>query len=330
MGKEYFIPEYPQKISFGSIEGYCNLRCNKCYAFGPKNKKKDFYKGEMPLEKALSLFDELKGTDAVVASPGYAESLMQKDFCDYLKAMKERGLRVNINTNGLLVTAAYAKSFIDLEIDGIFVSIDAATADTLKKVRGTDELEKIKTGVFALLDARNSKLFPRIGVSFVVEEGNAHEREEFVDFWLQHVDTVRVAELFSHNVNVQDQVKSENRKPCQMLYDSMLIHYNGDVPVCCWEPSGKTYLGNVFKDGIKGVWEGEKFKRVRYYHETDQFDKVPFCKECNDWARYVVPEETTDGNILIRRSPLLVYYNRIDRLATWEFGQGQAVKGLMR
>ncbi|MCK5579912.1 MAG: radical SAM protein, partial [Candidatus Omnitrophica bacterium] len=270
--------------------------------------------------------DELKGTNAVMASGGYAEAFIQKDFCDYLAAMKERGLRVNINTNGLLMKDEHIQRFVELEIDGIFVSMDAITPETFKKVRGSEELEKIKELVHKLLDARGDKLIPRIGVSFVVEEENEHEREDFVDYWLQHVDTVRVAERFSNDIHSDLKADSENRRPCPMLYDTMSIHYNGDVPVCCWEGSGKTYLGNVFEDGIKGVWHGEKYQEVRHYHETGQFDKVPFCKGCNDWARYETPEEIMSGNIFIRKSPLLVYYNRIDRLSTWKFGQGESVK----
>ena len=329
MTKKYSLPEYPKKISFGSFEGYCNLRCTKCQAFGPSNKTKEFYKGKMPLDKACELLDQLKGSNSVIAAGAYVEPLMQEDFCLYLKAIKDRGLRININTNGLLVTEDYARNLIDLEIDGIFVSIDATTADTLNKVRGTYELDKIKAAVFNLLNARGSKTRPRIGVSFVVEEDNAHEKENFLNFWIQHVDTVRVCGLFTIEDMIQNIASSKERRPCPMLYDYMLIHYNGDVPVCCWEATGKTNLGNVFKDGIKGVWEGEAYKKIRHYHETGQFDKVPFCKDCNDWARYEKPEEEVVGNLLIRRSPLLVYYNRIDRLDTWKFRSKQEVKALL-
>jgi hypothetical protein len=52
------------------------------------------------------------------------------------------------------------------------------------------------------------------------------------------------------------------------------------------------------------------------YHETSQWDKVRFCKNCNGWAQYQYEEEMRDG-LFIRRSPEFAYYNRIDRLENW-------------
>lgn len=199
------------------------------------------------------------------------------------------------------------------------------TKDTLQKVRGTPKFDQVKQAVFNLLEARGENLETRIGVSFVVEEANKHERDEFVKFWIQYVDAVRVAEMYSKiNAGAYQDI-SDDREPCSMLYDTMLIHNNGDVPVCCWDGNGQTNVGNVFKDGIYGVWHGEGFQKARFYHETGQFDKVSFCRGCKDWPRNVIVEEVVVDNILIRRSPLLVYYNRMDRLGTWNYGLGKSV-----
>ena len=74
---------------------------------------------------------------------------------------------------------------------------------------------------------------------------------------------------------------------------------------------------------MKAIWNGEEFAKVRYYHETGQWDKVPFCTNCNGWAQYEYEEEIRDG-FLIRRSPEFTYYNRIDRLKNWK---GQLLGG---
>jgi radical SAM protein with 4Fe4S-binding SPASM domain len=107
-----------------------------------------------------------------------------------------------------------------------------------------------------------------------------------------------------------------------MLYQNMYIHHNGDVAVCCWDAYGKTNLGNVFKQGVKGVWHGKEFQRLRRLHETGQWKKIPFCTACQDWPRYIYTEEIQRGNLLIRKTPLMIYYNRIDRLETWRFKKG--------
>jgi hypothetical protein len=44
---------------------------------------------------------------------------------------------------------------------------------------------------------------------------------------------------------------------------------------------------------------------------------VPFCKNCNGWAQFEFEEEITD-ELMIRRSPQFVYYNRLRRLNNWQ------------
>lgn len=310
---------FPKNISIGYYEGFCNLTCPKCPAHGKGKNANKYIKGTMGFEKACKLFNELKGEDLLVASGAFSEPFLQKDIWRYLEAIKKRKLKININTNGLLITEKCVKQIMDLKIDCIFISVDALTKDIFKKVRGIDGLEIVKKAVFSLLEARGDRLYPRIGVSFIEEDVNIHEREEFVSFWLQHVDVIRVAKVYSEEHKIDPNLILNDRKPCAMLYEVMVIHYNGDVPMCCWDPNGKTKVGNVFEDGIKRVWLGKELQKIRHYHETGQFDKVPFCSKCAYWSRYEVPTEEVVSNVLIRRSSLMTYYNRIDRLNSWVF-----------
>jgi hypothetical protein len=57
--------------------------------------------------------------------------------------------------------------------------------------------------------------------------------------------------------------------------------------------------------------------KIRYYHETEQWDKVPFCKPCTGWSQHDYAEEIRDG-LLIRRSPEFTYYNRLDKMQNWQ------------
>ncbi|ETR66497.1 MAG: hypothetical protein OMM_12726 [Candidatus Magnetoglobus multicellularis str. Araruama] len=96
----------------------------------------------------------------------------------------------------------------------------------------------------------------------------------------------------------------------------MAINHKGNVPICCLDSHNQTNMGNVFKDSVEGVWNGEKFQEIRSYHESGQFDKISLCKNCDVWLNYLIEESEIDG-ILIRQSPIMTYYNRIDRLYSW-------------
>ncbi|MEG4166770.1 MULTISPECIES: radical SAM protein [unclassified Microcoleus] len=320
LGNALPVPHLPPRMLMDLQEGYCNLKCPKCIVHGPDdNEAIKAIRGYMSVEDARKILDEVMEAKPLIQPILWSEPLLSKNFREHMTAMKERGIAVAMNTNGLLLTEDIAQFFVDIKLDSVFISIDATTKETLEKVRGVDRLDKIHNAVFTMLRVRGEATYPRIGVSFVIEKENLHEKDEFVAYWSQYVDVVRVNEFYEGGRWQNNIPIPEKRVPCQSLYHTMAVHHNGNVSVCCLDGFGETNLGNVFKEGVKGVWHGEKFQNVRHYHETGQYDKVPFCKNCNVWANYQYEEEMVD-NLLIRRAPGMTYYNRLDRLSAWRCG----------
>jgi radical SAM protein with 4Fe4S-binding SPASM domain len=234
---------------------------------------------------------------------------------NYVRAVKERGMGLAMNTNGLTFRRPMAEFFVEVGLDAVCFSIDATTKETLKKVRGVDKLDKIHRAIELMLEVRGDHKLPRVGASFVIQPANRHEEKTFVERWAPKVDFVRTSQLFEAGGFPAITLQSK-RTPCSALYNTMAIHANGNVSYCCLDGFGETSVGNVFEEGVRGVWHGDKLNEVRHYHETGQWDKVPFCKKCDRWASYEFEETIRDG-LLIRSSPEYTYYNRIDRLDNW-------------
>jgi len=308
-------PNFPKRILLGLNDGHCNLKCPACYVHGVNNDKK-ISKGCMPLENANKIFDEVKDTGIFISPVLWSEPLLIKNYSDYFIKIKQAGLHAFINTNGLILSKKMAKNFISIPIHSIFISIDATTPETLKKVRGIDNLEKIQSSVFMLLQERKKMLSPRIGVSFVESKLNNHEKADFISFWIEHVDVVRVNDVYEEHNRTKNQNILLQRVPCGALYDTMPINHKGDVPICCLDSFNETNMGNVFENGVQGVWLGKKFENVRMLHETGQYNKLPLCSHCDVWKNYLIKETVSKG-ILIRESPVMTYYNRMDRMYTW-------------
>lgn len=321
------VPEFPQRVIIGIQDGYCNLKCPMCFIHGSEDKRAiNGLKGLMSYEDACKILDEIKVAKPLVNPNAWSEPFIIKDFKKYVSAIRDREIPLIINSNGLLLTDDLAQFLVEIKVSSVFISIDATTEETLEKVRGTTELSKIKEAVFRMLRARGESFSPRVGTSFVVDKANTNEREDFISYWLQHVDVVRVIEEFDKDRLVRkDIAMPEKRIPCGSLYDTMVINHKGDVPICCVDSFNAMIMGNVFATSVKEVWHSGRFQEIRYYHETAQYDKVPFCKNCSVWSNYSIKEEVKDG-ILIRRSPLMTYYNRMDRMDNWKAGNKANVK----
>ena len=294
----------------------CNLRCQMCPVWGSEDEEAvENAKGIMKLENAKRVLDEVMSIKPLLHPALYGEPLLAPSFKEIIADAKSRGMTVAINTNGLSLTDAIAKFIVDIGLDSVSISIDAVTKETLMKVRGVDKLDKIEKAVHRMLAARGGKTTPRIGVSFTTQEINEHEEQAFIERWTPIVDVVRIGHVFRDGF-FQGLTVPEKRTPCNALYLTLPVHNDGHVTVCCLDGFKTTDMGNVFETSVKDVWLGEKFQEVRHWHETDQYEKIPFCQKCNGWVQYLFEDEVRDG-ILIRRSPEFTYYNRIDRLDNW-------------
>jgi len=271
----------------------------------------------MPMENILKILDEVKGRQLTVSPTYWVEPLVLKNFKQVAIEAKKRGVPFEIGTNGLLINEAMAEFLVD-HVCAISVSIDATTKETLVKTRSTDRLERIHNAVFLLLDKRGSKDLPRIVVNFTVEDCNRHERDEFLQYWLQHVDAVRINEMYTYERGIDNMVVTRDRTPCREIYDQMNIDFNGEVRMCCLDGFRVTNLGNVFEDGVYNVWHGEGLSTVRKNHEEGNYGAQPFCQSCTLWASYNITDEQKEGNLLIRSSDSITFYNRLDRMSTWK------------
>jgi MoaA/NifB/PqqE/SkfB family radical SAM enzyme len=310
------VSDLPERVLM-DLATKCNLRCPMCPVWGSEDEAAiDSVEGVMDLEASRRLLDEIMVAKPLIQPNMYGEPLLAPNLRERIVDMKARGMAVAMNTNGLTLTEDLAQFFVDQKVDSVMFSIDAVTRPTLRKIRGIDKLEKIETAVFRLLKMRGETDFPRIGVSFTIQDDNRHEADAFVSRWVGVVDVVRMGIIFV-NGTFPDMETPPVRLPCPAIYNTLPVHNDGTVTVCCLDGFKTTNMGNVFKDGVSAVWQGEDLAKVRYYHETGQWDKVPFCKPCNGWAQYEFQEEVHDG-LLIRKSPQYTYYNKIARLKNWQ------------
>lgn len=310
------VPDLPDRLLI-DFATRCNLRCPMCPVWGLEDESQiDPLIGAMDLAAARKLLDAFTSKKPMVAPSIYGEPLLIPKMREVLSEVKKRGMALALNTNGLTLTESIAEFFCEIKVDSVMFSLDAVTKETLKKVRSVDKLEKIEAAVFRLMKVRGDREYPRIGVSFTRQDDNRHEEEAFVARWVGVVDVVRMGIVFEDG-KFPEMTEPPKRVACPVIYKTIPIHHDGSVRLCCLDGLRATDMGNVFKEGVREVWHGEAFAKARYYHETGQWDKVPFCKPCNGWAQYDYEEEVRDG-LLIRRSPEYTYYNTINRLKNWK------------
>jgi len=309
------VPDLPPRVLI-DFALKCNLRCNMCPVWGSDDEAGiEAMKGVMSLENARRLIDEIAEAKPLVHPCLYGEPLLAPHLKDHIRQIKAGGMTFALNSNGLSLTEKMAALLVEEGVDSVMISLDATTPDTLKKVRGIRNLERIENAVFRMLKARGDQEKPRIGVSFTIQDTNRHELDDFIARWVGVVDVVRTGRIFEDG-SFQGLAAPKERTACPVIYKTLPVHNEGLVTVCCLDGMCTTNMGNVFETSVREVWHGEEFTKMRYLHETAQWDAIPFCGSCNGWAQYEFKEEIRDG-LLIRHSPEFSYYNKIARLNNW-------------
>jgi len=276
--------------------------------------------GKMQIDNFVKVLDEVVNFDPKpTLSPSYfSEPLLNKGlFVRFVKEARKRKLPVSINTNALLIDDWMARFLVD-NLSIVSVSIDAMTPETLLKARSTNELDKINNVVLLLLKLRGENIRPRIVVSFTEETFNAHEKKKFLDYWIDKVDVVRINKAYDSKKQIIHFGDEPKRLPCREIYDNMNVDFDGTIRYCCLDPYRDTNLGNVFEDGVGNVWTGKKYSDLRKSHEDENCKIDSFCKNCDQWAGFNIVKENVDGDLLVRSTIHSSYYNRLDRMNTWD------------
>lgn len=72
------------------------------------------------------------------------------------------------------------------------------------------------------------------------------------------------------------------RPPCAGLWNTPMVHVDGDVTTCCLDEHLENRLGNLREQGLGELWHGERIERWRLAQVEGRFqDSGPLCPRCN-------------------------------------------------
>lgn len=137
------------------ITHHCNARCLHCYSnSGPEadpNKA-------LPLDAALSLIDQLADAGVLVLAFSGGEPLMHPHWKELVGHAVQRGLNVNVGSNGSCITPRNADTLRALGVKSVTISIDSHVPEVHDKFRRLKGLHAKALTAVRLLVARNIRV----------------------------------------------------------------------------------------------------------------------------------------------------------------------------
>lgn len=296
-------PKFPSQILMDITE-VCNLACTHCPH--PTFAKSEHYAGRnMPVELNEKMIDEVKrygqGETQYIRYASNGEPLAHPNGYDMIQsAVDHSGVYVTLTTNGKIMNEKRTQRLIESGVHMIDISLDAFKEETYANIRVKGNLNVTRQNVLRLLSwVKESKANTKVVVSFVEQESNAAELDDFQSYWQdQGVDSVVIRRLHSCSGAVEglaqsrrDALNGFDRKPCLYPWERVAVNARGDLAFCPSDWVHGSFIANYADTTIKDEWQGEFYQKLRAAHLKNDYDKHSFCKNCPDWASTRWPHE---------------------------------------
>ena len=290
-----FIPEFPITLTL-ELVNRCNLSCVMCYTINHAEKK--YTLDIIDIERVLDECHE-HNLPALVVGLG-SEPLLYKGMKSVLEKAKNSGVMdIFLGTNGVLLSGEMSEFLVKNEVARLEISLDAATPDTYKKVRGKDELQRIEANIMRFIEIRKSHKseLPVLRLCFCVQELNYKEVDMFKDKWKDIADYIDFQQLIDFSevdkfrskdfvdfsdspVKVPDSPVEKMESHCAYPFNSLHVWSNGNVTPCCtfYAKTETLVLGNIKESTLEELWNGEKINNIR--HQLLAGEPNAVCKAC--------------------------------------------------
>jgi radical SAM protein with 4Fe4S-binding SPASM domain len=170
-------PPLPTNLYF-EVTNRCNLPCQTCVrTFNLHEAERDPLPQE--LKQAAAALPALRR----IVLHGIGEPLLNKNLPQMVRFAKAQGAWVLFNSNGVLLDRAWQDTLIDCGLDELRISIDAASPETFRRIRGAPVFDRIVTNLkqFVIRKVERGVMHPALSLWMVAMRSNVAELPALVD-----------------------------------------------------------------------------------------------------------------------------------------------------
>jgi MoaA/NifB/PqqE/SkfB family radical SAM enzyme len=318
---------YPTRC-YLEITNQCNLRCSMC--------GQSWFEGKRTYitNEVLQKFRELYPYLEEVCVFGFGESLVDKRFFQILADIPSH-IRKKYVSNGVLIDRAAAEQMIKLQLNELYISMDAATEETYYFVRGQKVFNRIIQNIQGLMElkkARNS-VFPEVALSYTFYRRNLEEFLQYLDlahslgikkvtgdYLIVYRQELVQESLFFDQERTNKMFKIFRQKAKELnielniplAFDEAEHDEKSGELIPCYEPWEFVYfrsdgliqpccvndktLGDINTQSFGDIWNGKSYQDFRTMVNTTR--KNPNCAQCMGRGMRKVTEQAFHIKIL--------------------------------
>lgn len=272
----------------------CNFKCKFCMHGNDELIKEGKYKiGIMPMDVFKKVVDDLKKFPQklkFITLQSRGESLLNPNISEMVRLIKEAEVaeKIALYTNGSLLTHKLGEELVEAGLDVLHISIEGINSQQYKEVAGVNlDFEDLveKTAYFYQIKKETYLYVKTIDVGMKEEEKELFLKTfgDICDsiFIEQPVDAWKGAGL-DNKIFKENRYKADVKKVevCPRLFFAFVVHFDGTVVSCDMDWMENDIIGNVMKQSLTDLWNGDNMNKLRTKHIEGKADKIERCDKC--------------------------------------------------
>lgn len=284
----------------------CMMTCIMCPR---KHMKRNI--GFMDFELFKKIIDQARWNEEIWLHH-FGDPLLHPKIIDMINYAAGKGIKPKISVNPNLLNKAMSNKLLNSKLHTLMISLDGIDNETYSYFRGKNaKYDMAEKNIMDLLNhKKNNGSKMKIIISMILMKNNYNQKEEFKKKWKAlGADEVSIKKFITwdgsyEEINAlgsENFKKIKNRSYCSEPWIKITVTWDGKVVPCCYDYDNLYILGDLKRESLEDIWNGQKIKILRKSIKENNLKKIPLCKNCNDQM----------NTSLFRYNPLKIRFRHI-------------------
>ena len=268
------LPGYPLLVDV-ELTNKCNIICLFC-----DRQIMEREQGLMSEELFRKIVDDISKNSPFLKAIKFSrwgEPSLHPEFYKFIRIAKEKGLKIHVTSNGLLLNPEKC-----LNIDSLNISMQGLNKEEYTKIRNNDQYDRLVDNIMQIMAMEER---PFVNLSVTVLDETEEEINEFKEKWLTLVDAIGFGQTSFVRVDNQEMLKRQTwegrAKPCNDVLTRLSVDWDGCITPCCADFDRHLMICNIKDNTIKELWTNKRITEIREIMKNGEWEKMKFCQTCS-------------------------------------------------
>jgi radical SAM protein with 4Fe4S-binding SPASM domain len=310
------------------VSSLCNYRCSFCFQADIKGMKAvGLKRGFMELEMFKRIVDQLKDFPNKIKKlkiGNHGEPTMHPQLPEMIKYARESDTAeiIEMFTNGSKLTPEFNSALVESGLQRVNISLEGLSDERYLQVAGVkQDFSEIVAGVKDLYYKKEKAKSELIIYVKVADQTHAlkgdikeifylskDEQAYFYDTFGSHCDEMFIEKIVPQWPETQQEHQNEVsrtgmygqeiqawKEVCPFVFMYLQFNCDGTVSPCTLDWPRKVVIGDVNKQSVKEIWEGQQLRELQLAMLMKKRNCINFCGSCA--APMVCVEENLDPHL---------------------------------